>query len=161
MRQEEDMVVGRYVTVASCALAAALAGCVSMTRSSLASSADQLQQNAQLLSEDAAYAPSYAPPRGADAFTRDSRALAVDAHDFRRTVEDSRADSPDIRLAFDHLSRSYHAVRDEVNHSDNLQAQRDFRPVADAYRDIERELGIYPEGAARADYPSAPAPGPY
>jgi outer membrane murein-binding lipoprotein Lpp len=151
MRQEEDMVMGRSITlaVASCMLAG-LAGCAATaTRDNLASTADRLQQNAELLSEDAHYTPAHSD----DAFSRDTHSLAADAQDFRRTVEDHRTDSGEIQASFDHLSRTYHAVRDEVNHTDNLQAQRDFRPVQDTYRDIEHELGLYPDREARADYP--------
>jgi len=36
------------------------------------------------------------------------------------------------------------AVRDEVAHSDSLQARRDFGPVTDSYRAVQHELGIYP-----------------
>ena len=148
------MVIARSITVAvtSCVLAG-LGGCAATTtRDNLASSADRLQQNAELLSEDSRYSPAHSD----DAFSRDTRALAADAQDFERTVEDHRTDSGEIQASFDHLSRSYHAVRDEVNHTDNTQAQRDFRPVMDTYRDIEHELGLYPDREARADYPPPP-----
>jgi len=63
-------------------------------------------------------------------------ALARDTGDEMRRRE--------VRAAFARVSRSYHAVRDEVTHSDSLQARRDFEPVTDSYRAIEHELGIYP-----------------
>jgi hypothetical protein len=36
-------------------------------------------------------------------------------------------------------------VRDEVGHSDSRVARRDFGPVSDSYRAVERELGLYPD----------------
>jgi len=150
------MVIARSITVAvtSCVLAG-LGGCAATTtRDNLANSADRLQRNAELLSEDANNTPAHSD----DAFARDTHELAANSRDFRITVEDHRTDSGEIQASFDHLSRSYHAVRDEVNHSDNPQALRDFRPVMDTYRDIEHELGLYPDREARADYPPPPPP---
>ena len=82
-------------------------------------------------------------------YARDATALARNAHELRVAV-DQGADAGEVRAAFDRVSRSYHAVRDEVSHSDSLQARRDFAPVTDSYRAIEHELGIHV--AARDEY---------
>jgi ketosteroid isomerase-like protein len=131
--------------IGACALAG-LAGCVS-TRDSVATSAGDLERNANVLAQDAVYEksnPEY------DALTRDTRGLAEDAHDFRHVVEGRSSDS-DVQVAFDRVSRSYHAVRDEVQQTNSLQARRDFTPVSDAYHDIEQRLGVRPDRQASID----------
>ena len=147
------MVVTRSVTVVVASLAlAGLAGCA--TRGNLTNATENLEDSANALVRDArheiarnaddedartAYASDYA---------RDARALANSAHELRLAVEDRASDS-EVRAAFDRVRRSYHAVRDEVAHSDSRVAQRDFAPVTDSYRAVEHELGIYP---ARDEY---------
>jgi hypothetical protein len=106
-----------------------LMGCAT-THSSLATSADQLERNASELARDS---------RDSSAAT-DARQLADQAHDFRRTLEDRRADDRDIQIAFEELSRDYHALRDEVDRSDDREDVIDLRPVTEAYLDIEREM---------------------
>jgi chromosome segregation ATPase len=119
-----------------------LAGCVT-THGNLTSSADRLERNAAELARDTRDEPS-----GSDystRYSRDARELADRAHEFRRTVDDSRADSRDVRDAFEQVSRSYHALREDVDHSESHHAQADLRPVTEAYLDVEREMGGYPD----------------
>jgi hypothetical protein len=126
------------VALASCLLIG-LSGCVTTTRSNMATSADRLEHDTRALAYDA---------RSTDYpsdYVHDVHALAEDARDFRHTVEDHSATDGDIRVAFERLSRSYHVVRDEVDHSDSRTARSDLRPVTDSYLDIEREMGGYPE----------------
>jgi len=155
------MVVGKVVTalLVSGALLG-LGGCAS-TRANLSNAADNLEFNANTLVRDAHDDAARTDYRAT--YARDARVLADSAHDLRRTV-DERASDADLRVAFDHVSRSYHAVRDEVAHSGDLQAQRDFGAVTDSYRQLEHDLGIYPDRdrdrEARADYPP-PAAAPY
>jgi hypothetical protein len=154
------MVVAKAVTavLVSGALLG-LGGCVS-TRATLTTAADNLEVNAKTLVRDAhddSVRTDYRPTYG-----RDARALADSAHDLRHTI-DERAGDAEVRDAFEHVSRSYHAVRDEVAHSGDLQAQRDFGAVTDSYRQLEHDLGVYPDRdrEARADYPQPPPPAPY
>lgn len=134
-----------------------LAGCAS-TRGNVNNAADNLQYNANTLVRDAqddAVRRDHAP-----LYERDARALADNARDLRTAV-DERASDADVRVAFDHVSRSYHAVRDEVADSGDLQAQRDFSTVTESYRHLEQDLGVpYRDREARADYPPAPPPRP-
>ncbi len=139
---------GLTIATTACALLA-LGGCATPQRDNLASSADRLQENTDMLARDVVYGHGDT----ADSFARDTHALSRDARDFRLTVEDRRSDDAEIRASFDHVSRSFHAVRDEVAHAQALQTTRDFRPVMDAYDDIEQELGIHPERDVRSDYP--------
>ena len=39
-----------------------------------------------------------------------------------------------------HLSGRYHALRDEVERSRDREAELDFKPVTEAYLDVEREM---------------------
>ena len=144
------MVVARTVTVAIAAeVLLVLSGCVWM-RANLTNAADNLEYNANTLVRDAHDEAARTDDR--PNYERDARALADETHDLRRAVED-RAAAADIHASFERIRQSYHAVRDEVAHSDSLQARRDLGPLTDSYRDMEHELGIYPERAARADYP--------
>jgi hypothetical protein len=129
-------------TAASAALASCLlfglSACVTTTRSNMATSADRLEHNAAMLADDA---------RSTDYpsdYVHDVHLLADDARNFRNTVEDHSSTDSDVRVAFERLSRGYHAVRDEVDHSDSRRARDDLRPVTDSYLDIEREMGGYP-----------------
>lgn len=133
---------------------AGLAGCetTTTTRSNLNNAAQNLEYNASALARDTGDEPRRRDdlsdetadyPRYAHDYARDARALARNAHDLRVALEE-RASDGEVRAAFARVSRSYHAVRDEVAHSDSLQARRDFEPVTDSYRAMERELGIYP-----------------
>jgi len=144
---------GTGIAVLALALAG-LAGCetITGTRGNLSNAAQNLEYNASALARDTGdemrrrdessdETADY--PRYAHEYARDAHALARNAHDLRVAVED-RASASEVRAAFARVSRSYHAVRDEVTHSDSLQARRDFEPVTDSYRAIEHELGIYP-----------------
>ena len=48
-----------------------------------------------------------------------------------------------VRAVFDRVWRSFHAVRDEVVHSDSLQARRDFGPGTDSYRSSTNSTCIH------------------
>jgi len=126
------MVAARSITVAmaSSALLAILAGCAT-THGNLSTSAQRLERSADLLARDA---------RG-DGYAREADALADQAEDFRRTVLDKRADDDQVRDAFEVLSRDYHALRDEVDRSNDREAAANLSPVTESYLDIEREMG--------------------
>jgi hypothetical protein len=113
-----------------------LTGCAT-TGSGLRTSAERLERNADALARDSrAYDSS-------NGYSHDARELAGEAHDFSRTVNDSRADKLDVNAAFEQLSRRYHALRDEVDRSSNRDAEHDLRPVTEAYLDVERAIGGY------------------
>ena len=121
----------------------AVGGCAT-TGGSLTSSATRLERSAYALQEEA---------RDDDArqgYRSDARELAEEARDFRRTVEDRSSDREDVSEAFNDVSRRYHAMRDEVERSRSREAQADFRPVTEAYLDVEREMRS--RGAKRDRY---------
>jgi hypothetical protein len=118
----------------------ALAGCATSSHESLTRSAQRLEQNSDTLARrDHGYSDR--------SYSREADELAQRAHDFRRTVEDSHADRRDVDESFESLSHSYHALRDDVDHSDSRDAQLDLKPVTEAYLDVERGMG----GARVAD----------
>jgi hypothetical protein len=148
-REEQIMALARRVTMVVASLAlAGIAGCA--TRSNLTSSTEDLESNANAMVRDAgneiadSAADESARTEYATDYARDARALANHAHELRVAVEDRASDS-EVRAAFDRVRRSYHAVRDEVEHSDSRVARRDFGPLTDSYRAVEHELGIYPD----------------
>jgi hypothetical protein len=132
---------GRHSAVARHSIWAAalmIAACVT-TSGSLSNSAERLERSAYDLHADAR------DERLSSSYSRDAQDLAQEARDFRHTIEDHRASDRDKREAFADLSRSYHALRDEVEHSRDREAELDLKPVTDAYLDIEREMRRYGE----------------
>jgi hypothetical protein len=116
----------------------ALAGCASTPHGGLNTSADRLDRNAQAFAQDAQDAPrGYA---GGSGYAEDAKDFADRAHEFRRTV-DSGANRSDVRASFHDLSRSYNALRDDVQRSGSSDASRDLRPVTRAYLDVEDVMG--------------------
>ncbi|MEJ0035937.1 MAG: hypothetical protein WDO68_07625 [Gammaproteobacteria bacterium] len=123
-------------------LMAFIGGCATSPHGNLARSADRLENNSGQLAR-------YDHGRGGYAssgYSREADTLAEKAHDFRLAVGDSRADRRDLDQAFESLSRSYHALRDDVDRSDSREAQLDLKPVTEAYLDVEREMGGYRGG---------------
>lgn len=119
------------LTIATFA-AVGLAGCAT-THGSLENNAERLERSAAELQADAR-------DDGSSGYYRDAQEFATEARDFRRTLEDRRADDDDIEDAFRDLSSRYHALRDEVERSRDRDAELDFKPVTEAYLDVEREM---------------------
>ncbi|MGH8201868.1 MAG: hypothetical protein ACREVO_16145 [Steroidobacteraceae bacterium] len=143
------MTVGRAGWLTAAFIAVSLAGCATTPHGGLDHSANRLDDNAQAFAENAQEAP-----RGYDEnadYTGEARDFADRAHEFRRTVEDPGADKRDVRESFDELSRSYHTLRDDVQHSDSDVARHDLQPVTTAYLDVEDDMG----GAGPSRYSEA------
>jgi hypothetical protein len=119
------------------ALMAIMGGCASSPHGNLARSADRLEHNSAVLARDDRGG------RSSSTYSREADDLAEKARDFRMAVMDSRADRRDLDVAFESLSRTYHALRDDVDRSDSRDAQLDLKPVTEAYLDVEREMGGY------------------
>ena len=136
------------MTLTVACLATGLGGCVT-TRGDLQSSADRLERNAQILAENAPEASGYADrgyaDHGAYSYSREAHELAVQAREFRETVAERGTDDRDVKAAFERLSRRYHDLRDDVDRSESRRAQDDLRPVTEAYLDVERQMGGYPD----------------
>ena len=115
-------------SIAAAVLAIGMTGCAT-TSGGLSSSAERLER------------ASYSFERNVDGSSeRDARELAAEARDFNLTLKDRRADAGDVRDAFNDLSRSYHAARDEVERDRSRDTERDFAPVTEAYLDVERAM---------------------
>lgn len=135
-------------------MAVALAGCATTRHGGLDSSADRLDRNAQTFVQDSEEAPrGYSENTG---YTEDARDFADRAHEFNRTVEDHGADDRDVKASFDELSRSYHALRDDVERSGDERARRDMHPVTQAYLDVEDNMGAAPSRYSEEDYDRGP-----
>jgi hypothetical protein len=122
------------LTLASLA-AVGLVGCVT-THGNLESSAERLERSAEELRADAR-------DDGSGGYYRDAQEFADEARDFRRALDSSEADRDDVSDAFRDLSGRYHALRDEVERSRDRDAELDFKPVTEAYLDVEREMRRY------------------
>ena len=120
------------LTIASFAAVLGFAGCVT-PHGNLTSSADRLERSAVELQRDARN-------DGSNGYYRDAEAFASEAHDFRLTLDDRRADRNDLQDAWRDLSGRYHTLRDEVERSHDRNAELDFKPVTEAYLDVEREM---------------------
>ena len=119
------------LTVAALA-AVGLTGCVT-THGNLATSAERLERSAAELRTDARN-------DGSSGYYRDAQEFADETRDFRRTIEDRNTERDDLSDAFRDLSGRYHALRDEVERSRDREAELDFKPVTEAYLDVEREM---------------------
>ena len=129
--------VVKKIGLSIAALAAiGLGGCVS-THGNLASSAERLERSAVELQRDAR------DDGASGGYHRDAQEFADEARDFRRTLEDRTGDRDDLNDAFRDLSGRYHALRDEVERSRDRDAELDFKPVTEAYLDVEREMRRY------------------
>jgi hypothetical protein len=113
-------------------VAMTLGGCAT-TSGGLSSSAERLERAATAFQRD----------------TNDDREgrrygdagdLAAEARDFRETLGDRDADDRDVRAAFQDLSRTYHAARDDVERRHDRDTDRDFAAVTEAYLDVERAM---------------------
>ena len=130
------MVVKRTASGIAAAVVIGLAGCAT-SNGNLTSSAERLERNAAELQRDAR------DDGASNAYYRDAQQFADEARDFRRTLEDRHDDRDDVRAAFRDLSDRYHALRDEVERSSDRDAEVDFKPVTEAYLDVEREMRKY------------------
>jgi hypothetical protein len=132
------MTAGRVGWLTAALMAMGLTGCAT-THGGLNSSADRLDNNAQAFAQDSAEAPrGYSENTG---YTEDARDFADRAHEFRRAVEEEGGDNRDVRASFDELSRSYHALRDDVERSGDRDARHELEPVTQAYLDVEDDMG--------------------
>jgi hypothetical protein len=123
------------LTIAALA-AVGLAGCVT-SGGNLTNSAERLERSADELRADAR-------DDGANgSYYRDAQEFAEEARDFRHALSDRDADRDDVKEAFRDLSGRYHALRDEVERTRDRDAELDFKPVTEAYLDVEREMGRY------------------
>ena len=113
-----------------------LAGCVT-TQGNLESSAERLERSAEELRADAR------DDGASSGYYRDAQQFAEEARDFRRTLDERHADRDDVKDAFRDLSGRYHALRDEVERTHDRDAEVDFKPVTEAYLDVEREMRRY------------------
>jgi hypothetical protein len=149
------MTAGKAAWLTASLMAIGLAGCATTRHGGLDSSADRLDRNAQAFAQDSEEAP-----RGYSentAYTEDARDFADRAHEFRRTVEDRDVGDRDVKASFDELSRSYHALRDDVERSGDPAARRDMQPVTQAYLDVEDNMGGAPPSRySEADYDRGP-----
>lgn len=150
------LTVGRAGGLTASLMAMVLVGCATARHGGLDRSADRLDRNAQALAQD-----SQEAPRGYSentSYAEDARDFADRAHEFNRTVEDHGTRDRDVRASFDELSRSYHALRDDVERSGDDDARRDMQPVTQAYLDVEDDMGgaAAPSRYSDEDYDRGP-----
>jgi hypothetical protein len=113
-----------------------LAGCVT-TQGNLTSSAERLERSAEELRAESR------DDGASSGYSRDAQQFAEEAREFRRMLDDRDADREDVQDAFRDLSGRYHALRDEVERTRDRDAEIDFKPVTEAYLDVEREMRRY------------------
>jgi hypothetical protein len=118
-------------------------------------SADQLERDAQAFAAVAQPRPSVAD--STTDYLWEARDLAAQAHVFRETVEDGAGDR-NVTLAYERLWHSYHSLRNELDRSDNHQAQVALKPVTKAFLQVEGDMRGYADTAlyARGGYKRDP-----
>jgi hypothetical protein len=130
------MVTKRIALTIAALTAVGLAGCVT-TQGNLATSAERLERSAEELRADAR------DDSASGGYYRDAQQFAEEARDFRHTLDDRHAERDDVQDAFRDLSVRYHELRDEVERTRDRDAEIDFKPVTEAYLDVEREMRRY------------------
>lgn len=115
-------------------IAFAIVSCAMTSGGSLSTSAGRLDRSAAEFHRSVA--------SDSDAYGDDAQELAAEARDFRETLSEQGADDDDVRDAFNDLSRSYHAAREEVERRDDRDVERDFAEVTDAFLDLERAMSM-------------------
>jgi hypothetical protein len=137
------MSVARSMVIATFWLVLVPASCAT-TRGAIVSAADRLERNADAFDSDTRYEPD--PTYSVTGYLRGAREFVEQAHGFRRMV-DSASDR-EVIFAFEHLWRSYRALRDEVFRLHSRQARADLQPVTEAFVDVQR---IVKNGYSYAD----------
>jgi hypothetical protein len=132
--QDESMAVVRSIVIATLWLVLVPLASCGTTHGRMIRAADRLERNADAFDSDTRYEPD--PTYSASGYFRDAREFIEEAHDFRQTV-DSAGDQGVI-FAYEHLWRSYHALRDEVDRLHSRQARADLKPVTEAFVDVQR-----------------------
>jgi outer membrane murein-binding lipoprotein Lpp len=130
----------------SLALAAAtslaLAGCASTRPAAATHPASlQLAQSAETLDRSARLLASRADSEETPGFAVDAHELSRRAYDFRMAAASSNATESELQGEFDTLTRSYEAVRADVDRAGTTQARTDLGLVEDPYHDVARLMG--------------------
>jgi hypothetical protein len=145
--------VTRTVLVAISWLAVALAAGCETNHTRTAGAADKLEQRIEAFAAGACY------QSGAACFSPEQLAavrwFADQVQEFRETCV--YGGDQDVVFAFRHLWRTYHTLRDEVYRPRDRQLQVDFKPVTQAFVDVQRDVK---NGYSYAD-PSLYASGGY
>jgi hypothetical protein len=150
------MAVVRSIVIATLWLVLVpLASCAT-THGRLIGAADRLERNADAFDSDTPY--ELDPTYSATGYFRATREFVEQVRDFRQTV-DSAGDQ-EVIFAFEHLWRSYHALRDEVDRLHSRQTRADLKRVTEAFVDVQRivkngysyaDSALYPSGGYQFD----------
>jgi hypothetical protein len=121
----------RRIVNATLALAVVLlAGCAT-TQTRTDSAADRLESSAD------AFAAGVCSEPKADC-SSDARAFADQAHEFRQTLDS--AGERQVVSSFEDLWKSYHKLRDQVDHLHDSQLQAGLEPITKAFADVQRRV---------------------
>ena len=130
------MRVVRTVRVVISWLAVVLfAGCET-THTRTARAADKLEQRIDTFAAGACYQSSAACSSRQQLAA--ARWFAGQVQEFRETCENGG--DQEVVFAFQRLWRSYHALRDEVYRLRERQLKVDFKPVTQAFVDVQRDV---------------------
>ena len=114
-------------------LCLALAGCATVHERIL-NAGDRLERNTNALASRASDDAGATDPVGG--YSRAAREFANEAGNFRRVAD--VAGDRDVVLAFEELWRRYQTLRQEINRNQSPRAQADFRPVTEAFVEVQR-----------------------
>jgi hypothetical protein len=126
----------RTVLVAISWLAVVLVAGCETTRTRTARAADKLEQRIDAFAAGACDQSSTACSSRQQLPA--ARWFADQAQELRETCEDGG--DQEVVFAFQRLWRSYHALRDEVFRLRDRQLQVDFKPVMQAFVDVQRDV---------------------
>ena len=130
------MRVVRTVLVALSWLAVVLAAGCETTHTRTVGAADELEQRIDAFAAGACDQSSAACSNRQQLDS--ARWFADEVREFRETCENGG--DQEVVFAFQRLWRSYHALRDEVHRLRDRQLQVDFKPVTQAFVDVQRDV---------------------
>jgi hypothetical protein len=135
--------VRSFAIAALCLGFVPLASCAT-TQGRMIRAADRLERNAEAFDSATRYEAD--PTQSAPGDFRGAREFVEQAHDFRQTVD--TAGDQEVVFAFEHLWRSYHALRDQIDRLHSRQARAHLKSVTEAFVDVQR---IVKNGYSYAD----------
>ncbi|HXZ60483.1 MAG TPA: hypothetical protein VEG26_09905 [Steroidobacteraceae bacterium] len=141
------MNLARNLTFAAASSLLALAGCASTAPGAGNAAQRQLASSAQILDDNARVLAARADGETAPGFALDAHELEQHAYDLRVAARSGRASEGELRADFDEVTRSYQALRDDVQRLDTQQAHADLALVNDAYHGVASRMASVPASA--------------
>ena len=140
------MKLPRNLTWAAAASLLTIAGCAGTPSASTSPAQRQLVRSAQTLDDNARVLAARADTQ-TPGFAADAHELEQRTYDLHAAAASGRASDSELRADFEKVTRSYQALRDDVQRLDTPDAHADLALVDDAYHDVATRMASVPAGS--------------